>query len=147
MAALVLVAACGTLDPVDGPRAELDQARALWEDFEPSNYTYSVRRLCFCAPDAIGPVRVVVQDGVVSSAAYVATGDTVATTFRDLFPAVEGLFDVLENAYDTEADGVEVTFDDDTGVPTQFFIDFIEMAADDELGYEITEPVTVVLPQ
>lgn len=142
-AALVILPSCGTIGPLDGPRDQLDQARALWDDFEPAQYSYSVRRLCFCAPESIGPVRVLVTDGVVVDARYVASNDTVPTSYQSLFPPVEGLFDILEDAYDNEASDVDVTYDVQTGVPTEFFIDFIENAADDELGYEVTVGVEV----
>ena len=142
-AVLVTLAACGTLGPLDGPLEELEQARERWEAYEPANYSYAVRRLCFCAPESIGPVRVVVSNGIVVEARYVATSDTVPTSFRSLFPAVEGLFDILEDAYDNDASDVDVTYDPNTGVPTNFFIDYIENAIDDEVGYEVTAQVGV----
>ena len=143
MAALVTLTACGGLGPLDGPREELERARELWEEYEPANYSYAVRRFCFCATEAIGPVRVVVSNGIVVEARYVATTDTVPTSYRSLFPTVAGLFDILEDAYDSDASDVDVTYDTNTGVPTEFFIDYIENAVDDEVGYEVTAQVGV----
>jgi len=143
VAVLVTLTACGGLGPLDGPREELERARDVWEEYEPAKYSYSIRRLCFCAPESIGPVRVVVSNGIVVEARYVATNDSVPTSFQSLFPSVEGLFDILEDAYDNDASSVDVTYDASTGVPTEFFIDYIENAADDELGYEVTAQVAV----
>lgn len=138
--------ACDSVGPGDGPLDELARNRALWEQAEPTDYSYAINRLCFCGFEARGPARVVVQNGVVVEQVYVDTGDPVVTQFADLFPAVEGLFDILESAYQQDAADVQVTYDPDTGVPIDFSIDYIANAADDEVGYAVTESVQA-LPQ
>lgn len=142
---LVLVG-CGSVGLGDSPQDVLERNRRLWEEAEPAAYSYEVGRLCFCTPESLGPVRVVVEDGIVIDRTYVGTGDPVDAGWADLFPLVEGLFDILEDAYDRDASDVQVTFDPTSGVPIEFSIDYILNAADDELGMSATVPVPV-LPQ
>ena len=138
---LLAVAACGTTGPSMGPLAELERAEAAWEQEGPSSYTYAIERLCFCAPDGRGPVRVRVEAGAVTERTYVASGDPVADPLAAAFPAVEGLFDILRSALDSGAHSVSVTYDPDLGVPLELFIDYHQQTADEELGMKVTEDV------
>jgi hypothetical protein len=117
-----------------GPEVEtdLDRARATWQSAAIRDYTYVVQRGCFCAPDALGPVRVTVEDGVVTEAVYLDSGRPVGA-FGNLFPAVEGLFDLIRDAVADKAYRVDVAYDAELGFPTVIDIDYIENAVDDEL--------------
>jgi len=143
--AIVLAAAflttCDSLGLGHGPRDELDRNRELWARVGPDAYEYGLERLCFCAPDSRGPVRVSVEAGVVVQRMYVESGDPVPGAYDDLFPRVSGLFDILEDALDRDAYRVDVTYDPETGVPIDFWIDYSENTADEELGFTVTEPV------
>lgn len=142
VAATVLVAAgCNDLGPVDLSRAELDANRLRWETLGPESYVYAVARNCFCPEEYRGPVRVRVVDGTAVERVYVSSGQPVPEEIAPSFPAVDGLFDVLRSAYEDEADEVRVTYDPELGVPIDFFIDYLEMAADEELGMQVTEEV------
>jgi hypothetical protein len=139
LAAVLPLAACS--DSGFGPQLrELEHNRAKWEASGPASYVYAVERLCFCA--FFGAARVTVENGEAVSAVWVdPEGQPVAPT-TDLFPSVDGLFDILEDAFARNAHSVEVAYDPATGVPTEFQIDYIELAIDEELGMRITEPVT-----
>jgi len=141
MAALLLTAGCGTTAPTLGLVADLQRAERAWERAGIDSYTYAVERLCFCAPDGRGPVRVRVENGVVTERSYVGSGDPVSGPLADLFPAVEGLFDILRDAIGTGAHTLVVTYDPQLGVPTDFWIDYHEQVADEELGMRVTEEV------
>ncbi len=54
------------------------------------------------------------------------------------------MFDVLEDAIARDAHSISATYDPDTGVPVEFFIDYQENVADEELGMRVTEPVTAL---
>jgi hypothetical protein len=133
--------ACGTTTPSDGPFADLERAERAWARAELGSYEYAVERLCFCAPDGRGPVRVRVEDGVVTRRAYVASGEPVPDPLADAFPTVEGIFELLRAALDSGAHSVSVTYDPGLGVPVELFIDYQEMTADEELGMRVTEEV------
>ena len=140
LVATLVAAACS--DAGTGPgdlRLEIATHRALWEASRPERYTYALKRLCFCAVEAIGPVRVVVSGDSVISRTYVEGGDTVGPNEVDLFPGVDGLFRVLDDAIASGAADIRVTWDDRLGYPTEISIDYLAMAVDDELGLVITE--------
>lgn len=139
LAVLVAIAGCGTTGPNGDLRSLVEQNRALWEQTRPATYRYGVQRLCFCGPDAIGPVRVTVQDETVVSRVYTESGDPVADDLESLFPDVDGLFDTLIDALDRDAADINVTWDSTTGLPSEFFIDYSEQIADEELGFRIDE--------
>lgn len=146
VAACALLAGCGDLGFDVRSLTDLGRARAKWERTRPDSYVYAVRRSCFCPIEYLGPVRVSVQGDSVVEREYVDSGDPVPSMFAGGFPSVDGLFDILEEAYGGNADDVRVTYDPVTGVPVEFFIDYLEMAADEELGMRVTEEVVGTAP-
>jgi len=140
------MAACGGLGPQDAQRAELDANRARWSSLGPDSYVYAMQRLCYCAVESIGPVRITVEADTVTERVYVETGQPVPEVARTAFPTVDGLFEILERAMEDGAYEIRVTYDPDLGVPIDFWIDFLENAVDEELGVQVTESVEV-LPQ
>lgn len=136
---LVILGACDGKGLTDPEVRSLEVARARWEAVEPGSYTYAVRRLCFCGPGYVGPARVRVEDGVVVEQVYVESGLAVPPSLD--FPTVDGLFELLLAAYEADAHEVSVTYDPDSGVPTDFWIDYEEMVIDEELGVQVVEPV------
>ena len=147
IALLVMLGACSDLGPAGGPRAELLRNRETWQRLRPSSYQYGVERLCFCGLEARGPVRVTVVWGDVSDRTYVDSGDPVPAPLGDLFPTVDGLFDVLLDAIEREAHRIDVTYDPISGVPLDLWIDYLETVADEELGFSVTETVRLPLPR
>ncbi len=85
-------------------------------------------------------MRVVVKDGVVVGRSYVDTGEVVPASFADLFPSVDGLFEVLTDAVRRGAHDVRVTWGSENGLPLDFFIDYSVNVADEEQGYHVVEP-------
>jgi hypothetical protein len=134
--------ACGSLDPIDRRLVDLEANESRWGSLGPDNYVYAIERLCFCGVEYRGPVRVTVEDGVAVEWSYVASGLAVSPGIAGEFTAVEGLFDILRTAIDADAFEVRVTYDSSLGVPLDFWIDFNEMVADEELGMQVTEAVT-----
>jgi hypothetical protein len=125
---------------------ELERAEARWDRFEPESYVYAVQRICFCLVEETGPVRVRVEDGVAVEWTYVVTGDPLPEAARPRFPTVDGLFDILREAYAEDAYDVHVSYDPDLGYPTEFSIDYEEQVADEELGMRVTqEPLAIPL--
>lgn len=134
------LASCDAVGLGTGPEDELQDNLDRWTELAPTSYTYAVSRLCFCGAEAIGPVRITVEDGTVTERVYVETGDPVSGTFAELFPTVDGLFEVLADAYERDAAQIDVTYDPETGVPLDFWIDYQVNIADEELGFRVTEP-------
>lgn len=125
-----------------GPeRTDLERNRELWEATGPATYVYGVERLCYCGMR--GPARVTVENGEVVSVVLVEAEEDLplSEATAELFPGVDGLFDILEDAIERNAHAIDVTYDPRNGVPLEFFIDYLENAVDEELGMRITEPV------
>ena len=142
IALLASATGCGVLDPNDdGPRSDLELNRQRWEQVRPASYTMVLRRLCFCAPSGIGPVRVQVVGTTATERVYVDSGEPVSAGLAPYFPTVDGLFDVLVDAMDQDAHQIQVTYDGDTGIPVDIWIDYQANLADEEQGYEVTLPL------
>ena len=138
-ALMIVLAACDGDGPTDPRVTALDAAQARWEAVGPRSYSYALQRFCFCAPDYLGPARLRIEEGVVVEQVYVDSGLPVPPNLD--FPTVDGLFEILRSAYEQDAHEVRVTYDPSLGVPVDFWIDYLEMAVDEELGVEVTEPV------
>lgn len=136
------VAACDISGPGPSELHELSTNRARWSEVGPDAYSYAIRRLCFCGGPVLKPVRVTVSEDGTVERVFVETGEEVPEEFQDLFPTVDGLFDVLVDAFDRDAHSVDVTYDPSSGAPLDIFIDYEENVSDEELGFEVVEPVT-----
>lgn len=129
------VVGCDPLGPSDLDR--LGDMRARWADVRPASYTYTLTRGCFCFVEAIGPVRIQVDGDSVVSRTFVESGAPV-TQFQELWPSMEGLFDLVEEAL-RDADEVEIRYDPDRGVPLRVSVDWITEAIDDEVSWTVTD--------
>jgi hypothetical protein len=140
--AVVLLAAigcAGSLGPQEELREDLERARQQWDASRPATYVYVIERLCFCLDEWRGPARVTVVGVDPTERVYVDTGDPVPAQAEDAFPSVDGLFAIIEDALDEDAHSVEVIYDQSTGVPLEIRIDYIELAIDEELGFDVVE--------
>lgn len=122
----------------EGPAAErspdLDAARARWADAGLDAYTMTLERICFCPPDYRGPYQVVVRNGVLASVRLDG-----ATLDPDRGVTVDALFQLIEEAYEQEAEVVVVEFDAELGYPTSIGIDYSTMMADEEIAYRVSD--------
>jgi hypothetical protein len=82
-------------------------------------------------------VEVVVRSAAVESRTYETTGEPVEPSLAGLFPSVQGLFDVVEDGIEREAERVEVEYDP-LGFPRRVLIDVDLRTADDEALFEVT---------
>ena len=86
-------------------------------------------------------VRVTVQGGVITGVTELAS--EVAHD-PELFRTIDGLFDLVQDAYDRDAHEVQVDFDPDRGYPTRIWIDYVEMMMDEEMGFTLLSDVTAL---
>ena len=111
-------------------RWDLDEARDLWNENEPTHYRYVQDEWAFS--DSVGPVRIEVQDGEIVSALIVET-DQPAPAEREL--TTEDLFDMVQDELDGDPDSIEIVYDAELGFPAFVDVDPIENAIDDEHGF------------
>ena len=113
----------------DSLRAELAEARSLWEAAAIADYDLTFREVCFC-PEII--VQVSIRNGEVAEV-EITTVDPFITA-----RTVPDLFATIEQAIDSGAFSVTATYDEETGYPLDFFVDVEEMMADEEFGVTVT---------
>lgn len=130
---------CTLLDPLGEELDELESARARWERVGPPSYRVTETRVCFCGPDLVRPVLILVTTSEVIRT-YASDGTPVAPANEKFFPTVEQLFEEIEEAIDRGADKVEVRYDPASGAPLEVFIDEMERAADEEVRWTLTPP-------
>jgi hypothetical protein len=87
-------------------------------------------------------VVVVVHDGLPVAAWTADTGEPFGPSEAVLFPTIDDLFDIAEDAI-RHADRFMIEYNDDLGYPVVLDIDYIENAIDDELyvGSSRVEPI------
>lgn len=109
-----------------GELRDLTQAEQRWQARSFPDYSYQVRRLCFCAPEHVEWGTVEVRNGVVVSVSL--PGDTMAIPANrlDEWPIVDSLFSDIRQAASSSSGvaGVEAGYDDSFGFPV-----FIEIRA------------------
>lgn len=113
---------------------ELEEARARWEAAGYDAYQMTLQRSCFCPEDYRGPFDVTVRSGEIESIRF-----NGAEMDAERGMTVEGLFDLLEEAYARGAQTVSVEYDADTGIPTELYIDYDARIADEEVGYTVRD--------
>jgi hypothetical protein len=124
-------------DELTALQAELDANIEKWRQSGVTSYEFEHQVNCFCPEDLRSPVVVAVNDGVIASRTYAETGQAVAETFQDRFIDVPGLFEMVQDAIDQDADRISVEFDAELGYPTSIDIDYNFLMADEEVGITV----------
>ena len=135
LSAVLLLAACGSDSPT-APVNHLGEQRALWASQDLTDYTFDVSRVCYC--QFVGDVRVTVKSGVITGVTELAS--EVARD-PETFRTIDGLLDLVQDAYDRDAHEVQVEFDPNRGYPTRIWIDYVRMIADEEMGFTLLSEV------
>ncbi len=124
-------------------QSELDAARARWDASAPANYSYRFNWLCFCLDEYTAQMTVTAQNGIVTSVIRVEDGEPVSAEFEDSFDTVDELFDRVQKAIDQGAASIRAEFDPVSGLPTEVFIDENYQIADEELGWNAGEVISL----
>jgi hypothetical protein len=82
-------------------------------------------------------VEVVVRGDSVRSATVVATGEPVPANLLQAYRTVDGLFALLQDAYERNAVTVVVEYDDALKFPRTAYVDYSRSAIDEEFGWTI----------
>jgi hypothetical protein len=115
-----------------GSDTELDRQRQLWSSHGIADYRYTLRWVLYAPPALTDPVVVEVRGGQVVSRTYEQSGLPTDPRDASMWPSVDGLFDLLEDAYARNPDRIEVRYDSQFGHPTRADIDYDAGLADDE---------------
>ena len=126
---------CGAAGPAT-PVLELARAKAIWNASAIPNYEYVVANQCFCGFGGV-PVRIVVENGVVTSMTILASGQPVPPTAASAYHDINGLFLVIDDAIRRNAAVISAEYSPVYGFPSSVFIDYVRSAADEEFGFEV----------
>ena len=134
---VLTLAACSS-----GGGTELSRNQQKWQDANITHYRIELNVGCFCAFRSQMPATIEVQDGEVVSIVG-ADGETISTTdplndFVLRYATIDRIFTELESDSVQEADKLTVTYDPTYGFPSDVSIDYIELAADDELYLSVS---------
>lgn len=121
--------------------AEFLENRAKWEEAlsqSDGELEYTRQRFCFCRPEDTKPMDVVEKDGEIVEAVYSESGEAVPENIRDSLLSVNEIFDTIEKAYNSGAEEVNVTYDEEYGYPTSAFINQDFNIQDEEVTYNLS---------
>lgn len=115
--------------------SELNTHRQLWLSQKIKKYQYTYKQICFCPPPANIPVKVSVKNKKITAVTPLETTQPLEKLNPESYKTIEQLFEIIENAVARNADTITVTYDPKLGYPSEIFIDYIKLAADDEISY------------
>lgn len=128
-----LLTACSvTLGP--DSEHEIQRQRAIWRAQRIDSYTAEVRRMCFCG--WVGWVKVTVENGEIVAKEPLEDPPEYGD-FLQYIPDIDGLFEILIEAENGNADTIDVKWSDEYGFPSEVFIDYEENTADEEQAFAV----------
>ena len=148
LVAILLLTSCDILGLTiggSGRRAELERQRAKWARQHITSYRLVYRRDCFCGAEFTAATEIEVRAGQIATASYTESGDPIPGYVHDGLPTVDGLFAIIAEAIDQEADLLEVTYDPTRGYPQKVAIDYRFNAQDDEVTHSVVS-LEIILP-
>jgi hypothetical protein len=128
--ALLLVGGCGIFEPDSDNKEKLENALAGWKRLGITDYTYVYSRVCECPASWLEPARVTVRNGEVVEAVNVNDG---AARNIDRMPTIDDLFQMIIEAFDEEAEVIDIRYDTKLYYPLDMLIDDDRQTVDDEL--------------
>jgi hypothetical protein len=118
-------------------KLEFDRNRQLWREQSLGSYQYFFNWSCFCLPEYTAPVVINVERGEWSEISLVRDGKPVKEDDWKRYKTIEELFNIIDQALLQDAKEIRVEYDSDFGYPTSAFIDYDEMIADEERGFNV----------
>ena len=135
---LLVACSAAPTGPADPSTVPPLAERQTWEDANISHYRFDLNLGCFCAFRDQMPLHIEAKDGKVVSMQFAdgqsVPSDDVNYEFYLQYATMENIFTKIESAQkDPEAGDVTVTYDPALGYPVDAAIDYIKLAADDEM--------------
>lgn len=121
-----------------GPGLSFEFAEARWTAEQPSHYQYVYDLSCECG--VTGPVRLNVENGVVTAFALLPGSNAAAGTPEPAdFPTIDDLFARLRAEAEADPVQFDVEYDGELGYPTRASVDVRAEIADDEYTFRVTD--------
>ena len=122
--------------------SELSRNQSKWQDANVTHYRFQLSVGCFCLFRSQMPLTVEVKDGEVVSMIDVNGEafpmDDPMSELVMKHATIDRLFSELGSDAVQEADNLTMSFDPTYGFPVEVAIDYIELAADDELYLSVS---------
>lgn len=134
---LILVVALEACSP-SKPRSLLADNREKWQAKNVRHYRFDLSIGCFCPFHEQMPLSIEVLNGEVIS--LTAKNGEDVTPFLESYrrsDTIDKLFAIIASAED-RADEIKIEYDPSYGFPTSAWIYYMKNAADDEMGYVVT---------
>jgi hypothetical protein len=144
LALAVVLAAAGCSNTNEFSDAVFLRNLEQWRTNGPPSYSYRVTRTCVCEGPT-GAVIVEVRNGVVVSRKEAATMTDIGAQFASGYPAVEGLFDIIDQARKDRVFSMRSEYHSELGYPISIQINRTPARADDDLTYAASD-LTAVTP-
>lgn len=120
-----------------------DYQQRRWQEAKIPHYRFELRIVCYCPFRGRMPLRIEVLDGQVVSMkdahGGIITKADVHSEYFERHATIDRLFSILQTHQSGKADRVTVKFHPVYGFPERINIDRIKGAADDELGFIVSE--------
>ena len=137
---IVVCAACLAARPA-GADADLDAARARWQEARLAAYEYGYHKHCECYRESPPETIVSVRDGDVFRVRHRPAGSTTEVPAADenfaYYWTVDGLFRLLAAAFERGVT-VRAAYDASLGYPREIYIDYDADFIGDELDLKLT---------
>jgi hypothetical protein len=128
----LILAACSAVG-----ESELSRNQSKWQDAGITHYRFQLSVSCFCLFRSQMPLTIEVKDGeIVSMIDVNGEAFPMDDPMSDLVmkhATIDRLFSELGSDSVQEAENLTMSFDPTYGFPVEVAIDYIELAADDEL--------------
>lgn len=139
---IILITLAFILAACSAGGSELSLNQSKWQDADVTHYRFQLSVSCFCLFRSQMPLTVEVKDGEVVSIIDV-NGEAfpLDDPMSDLVTkhaTIDLIFSELMSDSVQEADHLTISFDPTYGFPVDTAIDYIELAADDELYISVT---------
>lgn len=133
----LILAACTA-----GAGTELSRNQSKWQDANITHYRFDLSVGCFCLFRSQMPLTIEVLDGEIVSMIDVNGEafpmDDPMSELVMKHATIDRLFSELGSDPVQEADHLTVSYDSTYGFPVEVAIDYIELAADDELYLSVS---------
>jgi outer membrane lipoprotein-sorting protein len=134
---LLLLALLAAAAQADTSRQEFAAALQKWRAAGIHNYSFTLFQSCFCPGGQ--PMRITVQDDKVLRASNARGGAATEALVVGQPLTLSDIFQKIEEAYAKPADHIRLTLNPQYGYPERVTIDYVEMMADEELIYTISD--------
>lgn len=140
---MVVVGLLPAMAAAEAPSAQGFQSKALWKEWVQhkkiwegsgiDSYVFTQLNTCFCV---YGELQIRVQNNVVVSVKDVSTGTFLNPIYFANY-TIDAYFETIRQAI-IQAEIVNVQYDASYGYPSQVYIDWSSMIADEETSFTIT---------